>query len=180
MDKHIELIKKIKALAEKGVGGEKLNAEKMLHRLLKKHDISIEDVDGEKMEDYFFKVKPEDVRLFVQVAKSVRYDLKLYGGIPTKKIKEYKLQGNYIATCTAFEFIEIKTMLDHYTRLYKEELDVFFGAFIQANNLFANPPENEMKPIEELTQEERTKWTRQTEMASKIKTETFRRRIGAK
>jgi len=178
MNKHIELAKKLKALADKGVGGEKVNAEKMLNDLLKKHNITIEDIEGEKTEDYFFKVKSKDAHLFTQIVKRVRYDLKVYGEVPAKKIKEWGLKGNYFTTCTAFEFIEIRTMFDHYTELYKKELDIFFGAFLQANDLLAKPPQNELKSIKDLTPEEKLRWMRQTEMASKIKSETFRKRIG--
>lgn len=178
MNKHIELAKKLKALADKGVGGEKVNAEKMLNDLLKKHNITIEDVEGEKTENYFFKVKPEDSNLFIQIVKRVRYDLKVYGEVPAKKIKELHLKGNYFTTCTAFEFIEIRTMFDHYTELYKKELDIFFGAFLTANDLLAKPPKSEQLTIRDLTPEEQLKWMRQQEMASKIKTETFRKRIG--
>ena len=96
MNKHIELAKKLKALADKGIGGEKVNAEKMLNDLLKKHNITIEDVEGEKTENYFFKVKPEDSNLFIQIVKRVRYDLKVYGEVPAKKIKELHLKGNYV------------------------------------------------------------------------------------
>lgn len=76
--KHIELGKKLKALSEQGIGGEKTNAEKMLNSLLKKHNISIEDIEGEKVDYYYFKIKKDDVRLWSQIVKSVnnnkRYD----------------------------------------------------------------------------------------------------------
>ncbi len=41
MDKIIELAKKLKALSERGEGGEKLNADRMLKDLMNKHDISL-------------------------------------------------------------------------------------------------------------------------------------------
>ena len=60
MSKYIELAKKLKALADRGIGGEKINAEKMLNALMKKHKISIEDIEGEKQEDCNLKEKQQN------------------------------------------------------------------------------------------------------------------------
>ena len=57
MSKNIELAKKLKALADKGIGGEKSNAEAMLNNLMKKHNITIEEIEGEKLMDFFFKIE---------------------------------------------------------------------------------------------------------------------------
>lgn len=42
MEEKIEFLKKIKTLAERGVGGEKSGAEKILSKLLKKYNLSEE------------------------------------------------------------------------------------------------------------------------------------------
>lgn len=135
MDKHIQLAKKLKALADKGVGGEKTNATTMLNNLLKKHNLTIEDIEGEEKKDYFFKLKPEDLQLWNQIIHKVNWEIKCYGEFPKKKIKELNLRGNYMITCTVSEYIEIETMLEIYTRLYKEELEIFYTAFCTANDL---------------------------------------------
>ena len=46
MDK-AELLRKVKALAERGVGGEAKNAEEMLARLMEKYGISEDELGGE-------------------------------------------------------------------------------------------------------------------------------------
>lgn len=175
--KHIELAKKLKALADKGIGGEKTNAEKMLNDLLKKHNLSIEDIEGEKISNYFFKIKKEQSDLLVQIIKRVYYDLKMFGEIPAKDVKRLEMEGNYFTKCTASQFVEIKTMFDFYDSLYKEEMQVFFSAFLMANDLLAKPPKNEQRSTKDLTPEEKAKWLRQYAMASGIKSETFRKRL---
>lgn len=53
-----ELLKKIKALAERGYGGEKENAEKLLKKLMKEYNIKEEDLDEDVIKDFPFK-KPK-------------------------------------------------------------------------------------------------------------------------
>lgn len=177
MNKHIELAKKLKSLADRGIGGEKINAEKMLNDLLKKHNLTIEDIDGEKIDNYFFKVKKEDSDLLHQVIKRVNYDLKLYGEIPAKDVKRLQMDGNYFTKCTASQFLEIKSMFDFYLKAYKQELKIFFSAFITANDLLAKPPKSEATSINDLSDEEINRWMRTQQMASKIKKETFRKQL---
>lgn len=177
MSKHIELAKKLKALADKGIGGEKINADKMLNDLLKKHNLTIEDIEGEKTADYFFKLKDEEVKLFMQIVARVNYNIPKYGEIPAKKVKQLSLKGNYFITCTVAEYVEIQSMLGVYPRLYKEELNIFYTAFCKANDLLVN--EGKLKTTDDLTPEEYKEWKRVQEMASKIKSETFRKQITA-
>lgn len=173
--KHIELAKKLKALADKGIGGEKINAEKMLSLLLKKHKLIIDDIEGEKTENYFFKIKKGDARLLNQIVKRVNHNLSLYGEFPAKKVKQLGLKGNYMTTCTAFEFIEIESMFDIYQKLYNSELNIFYSAFLKANDLLVKSPD--CKSTKDLTHEEYEEWLRINEMASKIKKENFRKQL---
>lgn len=75
MDK-TALLKKIRALAEHGVGGEAENAEKLLARMMKKYGISEEEFD-------------EETR--------VRHDFTYHGGEEKKILKQvvYKVTGGY-------------------------------------------------------------------------------------
>lgn len=175
MDKKLELAKKLKALAEKGVGGEKLNAETILKDFLAKHNISLDELESEKESDYFFQIKEEEEQLFIQIVARVRRTIKVYGRITAVKIKEFKLKGNFFITCTASEYFEIESMNHVYQRLYKKELDVFYHAFLTANNLLASS-ENP-KSYDDLTDEEKDKYDRGTAMAENIKSETHRKQI---
>ena len=128
MDK-TALLKKIRALAEHGVGGEAENAEKLLARMMKKYGISEAELD-------------EETR--------VRHDFTYHGGEEKKILKQvvYKVTGGYTyelvytasgrkvrtqlgADCTPAEKVEIEYLFDFYKRLWEKEKDAFLAAYIQ-------------------------------------------------
>lgn len=167
-NKHIELARKIKALSDKGVGGEKANAEKMLLDLMKKHNLKIEDIEGEDKKDYFFKVDDEYNSLFFQIVKSVNRDINVYR-FPKNIVRQHRLKGNHEIKCTVAEYIEIEQSFDIYTKLYKEELKTFYEAFIHANNIYPKSTEEEKKSINDLSADEKSQWIKKVLMAQNIK-----------
>lgn len=173
MSKHIELAKKLKALADRGVGGEKLNAKKMLNALMKKHHITIEDIEGEKQKEYFLKLDSTQIKLFNQIAKKINRNIKIHGEFTKKHIRQYKLKGNFMIICTPCEFIEIEGKYDFYSKLYTSELSIFFTSFLKANDLLLSPTDDNYVP----TEEELEKWKRIEEMANKIKSDKFRKQL---
>ncbi len=175
-DKYIELAKKLKALADKGVGGEKTNAEKMLNDLMKKHGIKIEDIEGEATNDYFFKVDDEFKDLFFQIVKSVNRDIPAYR-YPKNVVRQHKLKGNHEIKCTIAEYIEIEQSFDIYTKLYKEELKTFYEAFVHANRIYPKATEEEKKSIHDLSDEEREAWMKKVLMAQNIKKANIRKQL---
>lgn len=175
MSKHIDLARKLKALADKGVGGEKVTAEAMLNALLKKHKITIEEIEGEKLEDHYFTLTKEEFRLWYQIVKQVRYALKVYGEFPKKFIRQYSLDGNWMITCSASEFIEIEAKYSFYKRLFEQELDVFYSAFIKANDLLVDNPNKTAD--KEMSMEDYLEWKRIDDMSKKIKSESFRKQL---
>jgi hypothetical protein len=175
MSKHIELAKKLKALADRGIGGEKLNAEKMLETLLKKHNLTIDDIEGEKTDDYFFKLNENEHRLWYQIVKSVNTDIKCYGEFPKKDIKLFELKGNYCIKSTLSEYIEIEAKLSIYKRLYEEESDIFFHAFCTANNLLITP--KKQIDISDLDDNELKTLLRVRQMSRNIKSEHYRKQL---
>ncbi|TDD77128.1 hypothetical protein [Flavobacterium caseinilyticum] len=174
MSKTIELAKKLKALADKGIGGEKINAEKMLTDLLKKHNLTIEEIEGEKEQDYFFIVSKEDFKLWYQIVKKVNNDIKVFGPFPIKMQKEMYLKGNYMVSCSVSNYIEIEAKNDFYQRLFKDELDLFSSAFIHANDLEVDLSGKEAP---ELSREEYNQLIRVRDMADKIKKGTFLKQL---
>lgn len=177
MSKIIELAKKLKALADKGIGGEKETAEKMLQQLRYKHQISMEDIEGELLKDYWFNISKADFQLWYQVVRKVYYEVKIYGPIPEDKIKNFKLAGNCMVSCTAAEYIEIEGMYHFYKRLYMEELDVFFSAFCTANDLLVTDPNQRERSLSEVTQQEVEEYFRIKSMSAKIKTGQFKKQL---
>lgn len=175
MSKYIELGRKLKALAERGVGGEKLNAEKMLSNLLKKHNLTIADIEGEKTDNYFFKLKESEHQLWHQIVKSVNVDIKCYGEFPKKDIKRLKLKGNYCIQSTLSEYIEIEAKFSIYNPLYQEELNVFYHAFCTANNLGITP--KTPISIDDLSVDELKTYKRVLEMSQNIKSKHYRKQL---
>jgi hypothetical protein len=173
--KHIELAKKLKALADKGIGGEKINAEKMLNSLLKKHNLTIEDIEGEKIEKHYFKLEKKDERLWAQIVKSVNNEIKCYGPFPIKMIKEYHFPGNYLIECTISEYIEIEAKNNIYKRLYEEESNIFYHAFCTANNILIKPKKS--IDISDLEVNELQTLLRVRQMSRNIKNEQYRKQL---
>lgn len=144
-DKALELAKKLKALADKGTGGEKENAQVHLDRLLKQHGITLEDLERDVQNWYPFKIKKGQMQMFVvMVAHVCSLETRwIQGG--DKKLTQI--------LCTASEALELQAKFDFYWRAYTEELDIFKRAFVMKHELWANGTFEEDK----LTPEERAK-----------------------
>jgi hypothetical protein len=76
MDAIRQRLAKILTLAKRGVGGEKKNAESILRRELKKHGLTIDDIDSENslnkvsQREYRYKTV-EESRLLMQCLSSI-------------------------------------------------------------------------------------------------------------
>ena len=153
----IDRLKKIKALSEKGVGGEKGSAERHLEELMRKYGITEEDLNEEEIAVERFFNACENTALFVQIV------CKIFGkksSLYKRKIKrEYRLyftnngelgdvDFTHSVVCTKAEFLEIKFYYETYLADYKKQLDVFFYAYLDKNNLLLPCDENK-QPTEE-------------------------------
>lgn len=128
-------VRKLQALAERGVGGEKVNAQRMLEKLLARHGLTLEDLADERRETRWFPAPTKfDVRLAAQIlAKVCNTD---DPGVYSSKSRP-KQVGVDVTPAEAIEF-EL-----HYDTLRKALTEHFrdaFSAFIQANRLFSNLP----------------------------------------
>lgn len=168
MDK-TALLKKVRALAEHGVGGEAENAEKLLARMMKKYGISEEELD-------------EETR--------VRHDFTYHGGEEKKILRQvvYKVTGGYAyelvytasgrkvrtqlgADCTPAEKVEIEYLFDFYKRLWEKEKDAFLAAYIQKHRIFAIRADVEPQEIsrEEALKSDREAWAELKECIERTK-----------
>lgn len=127
----VELLRKIKALAEHGVDDEAENAAVMLDRLMKKYGVTEADLDDEKVEEFSFRWKyPYEERLLAQIVFMVIGEFsKLY----YRNKRENKTRYVY---CTKTQKIEIAAAFECYRVHLKNGLDNFYEAFIQRENLF--------------------------------------------
>ncbi len=134
MDK-AALLKKIRALAERGVGGEADNAEEILRRLMEKYGVSEDELNEEERRRHDFEYHgKEQEKLLRQVV------FKVTGGYAYNLV--YNATGRKVKTklgadCTAAEKVEIEFLFDFYTRLWERERAAFLSAFIQKHRIFA-------------------------------------------
>ena len=175
MSKYIELAKKLNELVKRGVGGEKINAEIMLKNIMKKYNISLEQIEGEHKKYFGFQADKNEIELLLQILKCVNRDLNLYYPIPAKDMKFFQMKGNSFIQCTDAEFIEIESKFDFYKKLFYKELDVFKIAFYSANNLLVAPVKE--KSIDDFTDEELELHKRASNMSLMIKKGQFLKQI---
>ena len=132
-EKTIARIKKLQALAERGVGGEKDTAAAMLQKMLEKNGIySLEELETEECEYTLFSYKGRhEIKLLRQCmykvmgAKSDRTTYRTAG--TRQKIGIY---------CTKAQRIEIGLEFEFYRNVFYEELSTFMDAFVQAQKIF--------------------------------------------
>ena len=116
MDNIKEKLKKIKELADKGVDGEAIAAQAQLEKLLEKHGLTIEDLFTEKKTERGFKVKNEELTIFVQVLCSIV-------GNRIKETYNYKGKKSVIyLELTDIEYIDVSQQYEfHKNQLAKEK-----------------------------------------------------------
>ncbi|MBO5386791.1 MAG: hypothetical protein J6A59_01425 [Lachnospiraceae bacterium] len=129
-DKIQEKLKKIKALAERGVGGEKESAIRLYNELLSKYEINEEEIFEEQLLKRWFRYSDDlDKKLLAQIFYKVTGDGQYY----EKTDKRKRMIG---IECTDFELNEILFYYRFYSEHMKNELDTFIRAFFNMNSLF--------------------------------------------
>lgn len=130
------LLIKIRALAKRGVGGEKINAERMLAELMSKHNLTLDDIEKESREWRELKVPRYRLlnTLFWNVVTST-YDIKRY--------RKTRKRDVILLELTASEQMEIMAKYQFYSHHFNDDLDVFLRAFISKNELYSKTPNGE-------------------------------------
>ena len=125
-----KLLKKIKTLSERGVGGEKESAEKLLLQLMEKYKITEDEISEDSVEFEWFRYKDNiQKRLLNQVIYMILGNVDTYkrtGG-------RHKLVGAY---CTAAQKFEIEMNFEFFRNAMEKELETFYTAFCHKNRLF--------------------------------------------
>ena len=132
MKKAIELAKKLKALADRGEGGEKYNAQEKLKELLTRTGLTYDDLESEHKTERFFPYKKQYELIMMQCI--------LY--VMGKDVNIWDVRNRrtrVCVECSISEEIEIKAMYEFYSRAFQKELKLFQTAFIYKNNLL--PPD---------------------------------------
>lgn len=141
-DKTLSRMQKLLALARRGVGGERANAERFLARLLEQHGMTLDDIEGEGQ-----------VRKQVSIAYSTERERKLILQIVAKVLDTsepsmWKRRGTkaIIFELTPAEHAEVLVCQAAMLPALKRHMDRAFSAFIQANSLCPAPKDGDERP----------------------------------
>ncbi len=148
MEKIIEKLKKIKALADKGFKGEAVAAKNMLDEMLKKYGLSLEDLQFDRTEERRFKFRSVPERkVMLHVA------LKMFGR-NSPQFKSFGIYTHYkecAIELNDIDFVDYSNMCDFYITQLRKEVRKFqktvAAAFVNKHNLFDDSDDdNEESP----------------------------------
>lgn len=172
MSNKAELLKKIKALAERGVDGERESAQTLLARLMEQYGISETEIEEERREIAWFPYSQETER---RLLNQIIYMVTGAGGFGCVGEYSGRKRKKMGTECTAAERLEIEANYAFFKEAMKKELEIFYSAFVNKNNLF--PPADKVKPrsIEELSPEEKAYYAKVGLMAEGMERHTLRK-----
>ena len=122
-------LRKIKELAQRGVGGEKESALALYEKLKQKYEISEDEIFDELSIHWFRYKTKDDLRLLSQVAYMVTGSATYYEPKNSRK-------RAYGVECTELEAAEIKLNYDFYHHEYETEKRLLWEAFRYKQNLY--------------------------------------------
>lgn len=134
---------KIKALAERGVGGEKEAAIRLYDKLLRKYDIDEKSLQKDKLSKRWFTYESDiEENLLVQVIYMVTGNSEYFR-------RHSRTHGSQCGCyCTDFERTEIHFYFEFYKDALTQELEAFLMAFKLKNHLFPDASARCYQPIE--------------------------------
>lgn len=136
MDNKKELLLKLQELAKRGVNGEKENADKLLKKLMKKYNISEDEINDEEINEVELELKDDiEVRLACQILFSFFDNAPLY--------KKWKKRVKYYTKLTKPQEIEFRYMFSVYLENFRKQELIFYRAFINKNRIFPKEILNE-------------------------------------
>lgn len=147
----LQKVKKIQTLAERGDRGEKESAAALLERLMKQYGITETEIAEDRRGIAWFRFKtPLERKLLGQIIYAVTGRVGS-GCVGTYTNRTRKMLG---IECTAAERLEIKFSFEFYNAALEKELDRFYSAFINKNNIFPENPIDEIPEAGEIDPEE--------------------------
>ena len=165
--KQIDLAKKLKALAEQGVGGEKENAVRKLIALMRKHGITEEELEQNTLIQKRFRIAKANRQIFFQVVSNVI----------GKRINEldFDCRGRIIYNLNQHEFLEITAKFEFYKKELERQTKIMYSAFVMKHHIY--PCEKIDDNDEYMTPEEEEKYMLANEMAQSMKSNPFRKML---
>ena len=169
----LQKVKKIQALAERGDRGEKESAAALLERLMKQHGITETELEEDRRELAWFRFKtPLERRLLNQIIYAVT------GRIASGCVGRYTNRTRKMLgiECTAAERLEIKFSFELYNAALKKELERFYSAFVNKNDIF---PENAIDKIPDTGEIDLEEAQRVSMMMEGMEVHTRRKALGS-
>jgi hypothetical protein len=136
-----EQLRKIHALSESGIGGERENAKRMLESLCRKYKVTVEQIlDPERRKFRFARPAKHEWALFLQC----------FAFIAQKHTIHYRKRGRSIwVELTNVEFLDLRSCFEHYRKLFNAELDALSLAFAGKYKLFGpDNPDSDQEPMD--------------------------------
>lgn len=129
---------KMKALAERGEGGERTVAERMIEEIAARYGLSLDFLDAAIERTFYVNFTTCWQRgLFMQLLGLMRIDR--YGDRHADKLSLFYRRGasklKCHMVCTEEEWLELYAKFEVLKRDYKRQLDAFYRAFLIANDL---------------------------------------------
>lgn len=140
-------IKKLYALAQRGVEGEKETAKRKLKKLLEENDIhSLEELEADRVEYFLFSYHGKhEIRLLQQCVYKV-----LGAQADRTAYRSHGFRQKLGYYCTRAQKLEIELDFEFYRKVFYKELEIFMDAFIQKQEIF--PPDAPEEQLEELSE----------------------------
>lgn len=144
MSKIHEKMRKLLALAERGEGGEKDTAQRMLEKMMEKYDVTLDDLGVETTSIHYWNYDSMHERTIL---------FQTFGKVcNTSQITYYKGDRKCGFELTKAQYIEMDLHYSILRKDLKKHIERAVNAFIQANELYSNTPSD--KEPRKYTQEE--------------------------
>lgn len=163
----MDLLLKIKQLADQGIGGEKVNARIKLEKLLVKYGIEEYELNSEVEEYFEFKTKGNK-KLFFQTAWSVLDDW-CGSYIPTRG-------GGIKIKMTISKKIELEYKWDMIIANFRAEQRRFFRAFVNTNKLYSKDATSN-RTWKDLTDKEKIELMKMWKIAANLEPIVFHKQL---
>ena len=142
----LEKLIKVKALADRGEGGERESAERTLAAMMERYGITEADLEDNQVSTHWIRYKTVwEEKLLHQLAYMYLGAGHSFGCVGTYTGRSRKKVG---IDCTPAQYIEIEADFTFYSAAMEEEMGLFYSAFLQKNRLFP-PPELARENTEE-------------------------------
>lgn len=138
-----ERLKKLYALAMRGVGGEKEQAQAILEKLLKKYAVSLDELDEDIINEYQLEYHgKEQESLLKQTVYKVTDNKNAFYPLCWSQSGR-KCRTTLGVKCTAAQKAEIEFLFNFYIRVWEKEREALLQAFIQKHRIFGNLKDGE-------------------------------------